>query len=59
MSTVSFSSHTDMDASVNLLPAQNSEDDSTTTSNANCHVPSESKRVSFCDQVTVAQIYVD
>lgn len=59
MSTLSVSSHNDMDASVNLLPAQNSEDDSTTNSTTNIHVPPESKRVSFCDQVTVAQIYVD
>lgn len=59
MSTLSVSSHNDMDASVNLLPAQNSEDDLTTTSTTNIRVPPESKRVSFCDQVTVAQIYVD
>lgn len=59
MSTLSVSSHSDMDASVNLLPAQNSDDDLTTTSTTNTRVPAESKRVSFCDQVTVAQIYVD
>lgn len=60
MSTLSLSSHTDMDARVDLLPAHSSDAHSAASSTkTDNHSHAESKRVSFCDQVTVAQVYVD
>lgn len=60
LSTLSLSSQTDGDAQVNLLPDQRSDAHSSASkTKTENHFPTDSKKVSFCDQVTVAQIYVE